>query len=368
MDNTDRVVTYINECREMGITILPPDVNESQRSFSVVEQRIRFGLAAVKNVGSGAVDSILEVREKDGKYKSLTDFCERVDLSRVNKRVAESLIKCGAFDFTGKPRAAMTKGLEAVFEIAQRTQKDRKSGQASIFGMLEAASPSSATADEQIPEIPEWDETELLKLEKEGIGFYITGHPLSKYLQTMKRSTTASTVSAFDCRDGDRVVIGGIVTAYRKKLTKKGDQMAFFRLEDLEGGIEVILVPQIFEKYNGLLEEDLAILVTGQLNIAEGEPPKLRAQTIKPIHLPQEEKKACLIEMRAVKLRRQTVSGLQQLLAKHHGDCPVVFKYIDSENNITCVRAGEKFAIQPSIQLAQQIEELTGRDSVYIPR
>ena len=368
MDNTDRVVTYINECREMGITILPPDVNESQRSFSVVDQKIRFGLAAVKNVGGGAVDSILEVRGKDGKYKGLKDFCERVDLSRVNKRVAESLIKCGAFDFTGKPRAAMTKGLEAVFEIAQRTQKDLKSGQASIFGMLEAASPSTASADDQIPDIPEWDETELLKLEKEGIGFYITGHPLSKYLQSMKRFTTASTVSAFDCRDGDRVVIGGIVTAYRKKLTKKGDQMAFFRLEDLEGGIEVILVPQIFEKYNNLLEEDLAILVTGQLNIAEGEPPKLRAQTVKPMHLPQEEKKQCLIEMRAVKLRQQTVSGLQQLLAKHHGDCPVVFKYIDSENNITCVRAGEKFAIQPSIQLAQQIEELIGRDSVYIPR
>ncbi|MCP4403602.1 MAG: hypothetical protein GY801_40640, partial [bacterium] len=274
---------------------------------------------------------------------------------------------CGAFDFTGKPRAAMVKGLEAVFEIAQRTQKDRQSGQANIFGMLEASSPSSASEDDRIPNIPEWEENEKLKIEKEGIGFYITGHPLGKYFQTMKRSTTTSTVSAFDCRDGDKVVIGGIVTTYRKKLTKKGDQMGFFRLEDLEGGIEIILVPQIFEKYNNLLEEDLPVLVTGHLNIAEGEPPKLRAQTVRPMHLPQEEKKQCLIEIRATKLRRQALDGLQQLLTEHQGTCPVVFKYIDSDNSITCVRAGEKFAVQPSLQLAQEIEELTGRDSVYIP-
>ncbi|PID56124.1 DNA polymerase III subunit alpha [candidate division KSB3 bacterium] len=368
MDNTDRVVTYINECREMGITILPPDVNESQHSFSVVDQKIRFGLAAVKNVGSGAVDSILDVRGSGGKYDGLKDFCERVDLSRVNKRVVESLISSGAFDFTGRPRAAMVKGLEKLFEIAQRTQKDRQSGQASIFGMLEAASSASSSGDDQIPDIPEWDEADKLKFEKEGIGFYITGHPLSKYLQSMKRSTTASTVSAFDCHDGDRVVMGGIVTAYRKKITKKGDQMAFFRLEDLEGGIEVILVPHIFEKYNKLLEEDLAILVTGQLNLAESDPPKLRARTVKPIHLPSHEDKHCLIDMQALKLRRRTLEGLQQLLSDHHGDCPVVFKYIDSDNKITCVRAGERFAIQPSIQLVQQIEELTGRDSVYVPR
>lgn len=366
MDNTDRVVKYINECRELGITILPPDVNEGYRSFSVVGENIRFGLAAVKNVGGGAIDSIIETRKNDGKYESLQDFCERVDLSKVNKRVIESLIKCGAFDFTDKTRAAMVEGLEQVFDIAQRTQKDRQSGQESIFGMLESSTNSSSQSNYRLPDIPEWDESEKLKLEKEGIGFYITGHPLSKYLSTMNKLTTASTTTVSEYRDGDQVVIGGIVTSYRKKLTKKGDQMGFFRLEDLEGALEVILVPQVFEKYNNLLEEDLPILVTGQLNVSEEELPKLRAQKMKPLALTASEGEECLIELRASRLHRQTVQDLQHLLLQYHGDCPVIFKYIDNDNMITRVRAGENFFIQPSPKLAQQIEEIVGRNSVFL--
>ncbi len=366
MDNTDRVVKYINECREMKIPILPPDVNESYRSFSVSGKSIRFGLAAVKNVGGGAIDSIIEVRGKDKKYESLQDFCERVDLSKVNKRVVESLIKCGAFDFTGSPRAAMAEGLEAVFDIAQKTQKDRQSGQSSIFGMLDTSNASSLS-DNQLPDVQEWEEAKKLKLEKEGIGFYITGHPLSKYLQQMKRLTTSSTTSASESRDGEQAIIGGIVTSYRKKLTKKGDMMAFFRLEDLEGALEVILVPQVFERYNNLLEEDLPVIVTGQLNVSEEELPKLRVQKIKPLDLTRTEETQCLIELRATTLRRQTVQKLQQLLSQHHGKCPVMLKYIDSDNSITCIRAGAKFFVQPSTQLEHEIRQLVGENGVFLP-
>jgi DNA polymerase-3 subunit alpha len=366
MDNTDRVVKYINECRDLGITILPPDVNESYRTFSVAGENVRFGLAAVKNVGGGAVDSIIETRKKDGKYQSLQDFCERVDLSKVNKRVVESLIKCGAFDFTEKHRSAMAEGLEQVFEIALRTQKDRQSGQVNIFGMLADNSPSSGPSGYQLPDIPEWDETEKLRLEKEGIGFYITGHPLEKYIHHLRKCTTASTSTILECQDGEYITIGGVVTSYRKKLTKKGDQMAFFRLEDLEGAIEIILVPQVFEKCNGFLEEDLAVQVKGQITGSEEELPKIRAQKIKPLALSMGEEKGCLIELRAARLRQQIMYEIQKLLLEHHGDCPVTFKYIDTDNNITRIRAGGKFSILPSEELAQRLEQLLGKDTIFI--
>ena len=363
MDNTDRVVKYINECRELGITILPPDVNESYRMFSVVDQKIRFGLAAVKNVGGAAIDSIIETRESDGKHESLQDFCERVDLSKVNKRVVESLIKCGAFDFTGNARAAMAAGLEKVFEIAQRNQKDRKTGQANIFGILESSSSSSEQAGYQLPNVAEWDESEKLKLEKQGIGFYITGHPLGKYTHSLKKFTTVTTTTVTECRDGEQITIGGIVTDYRKKLTKKGDQMAFFRLEDLEGAIEVILIPKVFEEYNGMLEEDLPILIKGRISVSEEELPKLRADKIRELDLPTSEEEHCLIELRATKLRRNSMTELQKVLLQHQGSCPVIFKYID-ENKITRIRAGEKFAVSPSKQLMQQVEALMGKNAV----
>lgn len=366
MDNTDRVVNYINECRELGITILPPDVNESYRTFSVLEDKIRFGLAAVKNVGSSAVDSIIETRKKDGKYQSLQGFCERVDLSKVNKRVVESLIKCGAFDFTGYARASMTEGLEQVYEIGQRTQKDRQSGQVSIFGMLEGTTASSSQAGYRLADIPEWDETEKLRLEKEGIGFYITGHPLEKYVHELKKFSTATTSTVFECRDGEHITIGGVITSYRKKLTKKGDQMAFFRLEDLEGAIEIILVPQVFEKYNGFLEEDLPVLVHGRITVSEEELPKIRAEKVKPLALTTSEEKGCLIELRTTRLRQQTMYELRKLLLEHHGDCPVIFKYIDNDNTITRIRAGEKFFILPSEDLTQRIEELIGKNTIFL--
>ncbi len=365
MDNTDRVVKYINECRELNIPILPPDVNESDKTFSVVGDKIRFGLAAVKNVGTGAIDSTIEIRGRNGKYNSLQDFCERVDLSRVNKRVVESLIKCGAFDFTGDSRASMTEGLNQVFEIAQRTQKDRQSGQESIFGILDNAATSSRKAIFQLPELAEWDESEKLRLEKESIGFYITGHPLEKYLPELRKFTTTTSSTVLECRDGEQIIIGGVVTSLRKKLTKKGEQMGFFRLEDLEGAIEVVLVPIVFQKYSQLLTEDLPVLIKGVVTVSEEELPKLRTDTIKPLSSTSSCEQ-CLIELRAAILRRQTIHQLQQVLLQHHGDCPVIFKYIDSDNTITRIKAGPRFTVLPSEQLKHQLEMLIGENSVFL--
>ena len=366
MDNTDRVAKYLNECRDLNIPILPPDVNESYRTFSVISEKIRFGMAAVKNVGGNAVDAIIETRQKKGNYQSLQDFCERVDLGKVNKRVAESLIKCGAFDFTGKTRAAMAKGLEPLFEIAQRTQKDRQSGQGNIFGFFGQTAATAGNATFQLPDEPEWDEAEKLRLEKEGIGFYITGHPLAKYLPELRKFSTVTTSTLAECRDGQQITIGGVVTVFRKKLTKKGEQMGFFRLEDLEGAIEVILVPTVFEKCSRILAEDLPVLIKGAVTVSEEELPKLRAETVRPLSLGTSAGEQCLIELRGAKLRKPAVLELQKVLLRHQGACPVIFKYIDSDNTITRVKAGARFTVLPSAQLKQQVEALLGENSVFL--
>ena len=366
MDNTDRVAKYLNECRDLNIPILPPDVNESYRTFSVISEKIRFGMAAVKNVGGNAVDAIIETRQKKGNYQSLQDFCERVDLGKVNKRVAESLIKCGAFDFTGKTRAAMAKGLEPLFEIAQRTQKDRQSGQGNIFGFFGQTAATAGNATFQLPDEPEWDEAEKLRLEKEGIGFYITGHPLAKYLPELRKFSTVTTSTLAECRDGQQITIGGVVTVFRKKLTKKGEQMGFFRLEDLEGAIEVILVPTVFEKCSRILAEDLPVLIKGAVTVSEEELPKLRAETVRPLSFGTSAGEQCLIELRGAKLRKPAVLELQKVLLRHQGACPVIFKYIDSDNTITRVKAGARFTVLPSAQLKQQVEALLGENSVFL--
>jgi DNA polymerase-3 subunit alpha len=358
----------------MHIPILPPDVDESYKNFSVVSDQssggdsIRFGLAAVKNVGGGAIDSIIEVREKDGKYEGLQNFCERVDLSKVNKRVVESLIKCGAFDFTGHPRAALVKAMEPIYEIAQKTQKDRQNGQSSIFGLLDAGNNGGSHSTYTIPDIAEWDEIERLRLEKEGIGIYITGHPLEKYAFELRKVTTSTTATILECRDGEYITVGGVVTSFRKKLTKKGDQMGFFRLEDLEGSVEVILVPKVYERYNQMLEEDLPVLIKGFISVSEEELPKLRADKLKPLALTTTDKQQCLIELRAAGLRRQTMIALQSVLSQNHGKCPVLFKYIDGENKITRIKAGSRFHVLPSDTLKHQIEQLVGPNSVFLPQ
>ncbi len=258
----------------------------------------------------------------------------------------------------------MAEGLEQVFELAQKTQKERQSGQSNIFGML-SKTPGGASAQFRLPNVKEWDDADKLKLEKEGIGFYVTGHPLEKYLFAIKQTATATTGDLAEYKDGAQVVVGGIVTEYRKKLTKKGDQMAFFRLEDLEGAIEVILIPQVFEEYNRMLREDLPVIVTGTLNVAEEELPKLRANKLRPVHDSAAAPEAqFLIELRAAKLKRRMMEQIQQLLLQHHGDCPVTFKYIGLDNDIKMIRAGEKFGVAPSAQLTAQIEDLLGKNSV----
>ncbi|MBW2539520.1 MAG: DNA polymerase III subunit alpha, partial [Deltaproteobacteria bacterium] len=223
MHSTDGVVKYIAECQSRDIPILPPDINESEMEFTVIGSKIRFGLVAVKNVGESAIESIIEAR-KEKTFDSLYEFCERVDLRKVNKRVVESLIKCGAFDSTGVYRSRLTASLEDVIDYAQRVQKERSDPQMGLFDMEEGKPEINFPP---LPGIDEWSEKQLLSFEKESLGFYITGHPLTRYKDLLSKFTNANTLSLQEREGGNGIRIGGLVRNTKIITTKKGDPMAF---------------------------------------------------------------------------------------------------------------------------------------------
>ena len=282
--DTDKIVKYIEECRTMGIEVLPPDVNESSSDFTVVGDKIRFGLVAVKNVGETAIQSILAARTGEGRFRDLFDFCERVDLRLVNKRVVEALIKCGAFDSLGARRAQLMAVLDKAMEAAASTQRDRARGQVSLLDVLSptgtARRPSPA-----MPDLPEWDRLQLLATEKETLGFYITGHPLAEHRGLLAKYATTPAEELSNLQDKATVRVGAIVTAVKEISTKSGDRMAFVTLEDLTGSVEAVVFPDVYRSSMLHLAKDSAVLVKGQVDLAEDGAAKLLVSEVRPLAL-----------------------------------------------------------------------------------
>ena len=268
MDSTDKVMKNIADCREQGIDVLPPDINSSGLSFTVVGTSMRFGLGAVKNVGGGAIEAILEAR-KDGKFTTLFDFCERVDLRRVNKRVIESLIKCGAFDSTGAARSALMEGLETASGYGQKIQEEKASAQVSLFGTEEVVR-GNGNGGLKLPVLAEWHDKEKLAFEKEALGFLITGHPLDRYLDDIKRLASCDIINLMDQTDGGEIRICGIVCALKEHVTKsKGEKMGFVTIEDLTGSVEVTVFSDVYAEAVSMLKSDDPLLITGKLEKSE---------------------------------------------------------------------------------------------------
>ncbi|MGH9961650.1 MAG: DNA polymerase III subunit alpha, partial [Pyrinomonadaceae bacterium] len=267
ISNTDKIVKYINECRDMGIKILPPDINMSQLHFSPAGADIRFGLAAIRNVGANAINSILEARQKNGKFKSIFEFCEQVDVRVVNKRVIESLIKAVALDSLGHRRSQLFAAVDKAIETAQKVQRDRELGQRGLFGLIAPLLQDSQTSPsgQDLPNTPEWQENLMLSYEKETLGLYISGHPLAKYAADLEGFCTATTESLLEMESGVEVSLGGILTTIKNLKTKKGDRMAVIALEDLSGALEAVIFPEPFQRYERLLKSDALLLVKGIL-------------------------------------------------------------------------------------------------------
>ena len=365
-DNTDKLVVYIDESNRMGIKILPPDVNESFAKFTIVSEGIRFGLAAVKNVGQGAIDSIIEARKKDGAFKSLYDFCERIDSRLVNRKVIESLIKCGAFDSFKLHRSQLMAILDQAMEVAGGIQKDRLKGQLSFFDAFEDQKAFKNTFQE-IPNIPEWPENQLLSYEKQMLGFYITKHPLARYEKLIKNYATCGTMELMNLHDGDQVFLGGIINKVKFTMTKKtGEKMAIVKLEDLNGIIEVLVFPSAFQRVGGLIRDDAIIFVKGRISLREQEP-KLIADDIVPLEeVKKKYTRAISINIVSAGLEKNTLDSVKGILSHYRGTIPVFLSIVTPDEKKIDIRASDDLRVKPDDKLVRDLEGLLGEGAVTL--
>jgi len=385
MMDTDGVVKFINEAKEMGISILPPDVNESQTYFNVVNGRIRFGLAAIKNVGENAVSSIIKAREKGEKFSDLFDFCRRVDLRTVNKRVLESLVKSGAFDSLGGHRAQLMNALDEAAEFGQMMQKARNSRQTSLFDYDEEVQSSQGNGqngDGQshqnpplgglshvMPQAEEWHESQLLQYEKEVIGFYITGHPLNRYESDLKLYTRHTTQDISSLPAKQEVKIGGLLKLDREIFTqKKGERMAFVTLEDIYGTVEVVLFPEIYKSAAELVSQEAPVLIKGQVEVKDQRTNILATEVI---HLDELRKKSVRelhLKLPLENFYAQDLQGLQHLFHDHQGRCRLFLHFLPEGEKELVFLAGPGIRVEPSEELIMEIEKRLGKGSVLLER
>jgi len=362
MNNTDKVIKNIAECRSMGINVLPPDVNVSELSFTVVDQNIRFGLAAVKNVGGKAAAEIIRVREIEGPYKSFFDLCCRLDLSKVNRRVLESLIKSGAFDGEGVARAQLFAAIDTAMENGQSASRDRVCGQQSLFTFAgeELAREDACYPDDATP----WSDKEQLTYERDVLGFYLSSHPLQRYVDELKRCTTSSVAELVNCENSAQMRVGGLLTAVRSKRTKNGKIMAFAVLEDLSGSVEVTLFEETFTKARDFIAVDEPLILEGRVEINDDH---TKAKMLVSEVFSLEEALSKVIEkVIMILLHEQAVPArlamLQDILQRHQGNCPAFMHILMPDYEV--VMALEKFPLQPSVDLVHEVNGLYGGSQV----
>ena len=361
MANTDKVVLYINECREHNIEVLPPDINESVQDFSVHEDRIRFGLAAVKNVGEAALSLIIKEREDNGRFRSLVDFCNRVHSASVNNRVIESLIKSGSFDSLGSKRSQLLAILPKAMDQAKAHQRDQQSGQMSLFSVA-AETNSSEVTEILLPDITEWEELEKLNFEKDTVGFYITGHPLDNNLTEIRTITDSDISNLENFNEGQPVRIGGLIRSCKQLKSKRGEPMAFVILEDILETVEVMVFPDTYASCYQLLNSSEPIIVKG--TVQKGDRGlKIIADAID--LLPDARQKyteAIHAKLEADTITRLRLEELKELLFNYHGTCPFSITLHFSGEGEVDVDINKDFAVKPCREMSISVTELFGYD------
>ncbi len=356
MGSTDSVVKFIGECRSHGVPVLPPDINQSGKTFTVSGDAIRFGLVAVKNVGESAIDAIIEARQ-NREFSSLFDFCERVDLKKVNKRVVESLIKCGAFDRFGAKRAQLITALEEALDYGQRVQKERLDPQMGLFDL--ADNPVSVNLP-SLPRIDEWDSKTLLSYEKEALGFYFSGHPLNRYEAVLEKYTNANAINIKDVQDGAVVRIGGLVQHIKSIKTKRGEPMAFVAVEDMHGSIEVTVFSRVYASVSEVLVADQPILVQGQVQ-KEEQTVRILAETIIAMDKAEETWTASIhLNLDMEQTDREALCRLHAILKRHPGTCRAYLHLISPDKTDSVVELPDALKLRVSPALNREIQGLFG--------
>ncbi|MBA3495905.1 MAG: hypothetical protein H0T86_02235 [Gemmatimonadales bacterium] len=368
--NTDKVVQYINEARELGLEVLPPDVNESGFKFTVVgEHRMRFGLGAIRNVGWGAIESIIAAR-RDAPFTALADFAERIDLRLCNKRVLESLIVAGACDGLGGHRKQLCEALDGVLGEAQLLQQEREAGQASLFGdatgMGEPA--LSGAKGQALPDVPPWSEAERLVKEKEVLGFFISGHPLERFREEVELFGTRTTATLGEWSE-HQVAVAAVVTGVKRQISKKtGKEYARLVLEDFHGTAEAIVFPDAWAKLNGTILPDAALLLTG------GYSDRDRGEDYAPFIV---EAARALPELKAsgavalsLRWRSPAAPGPDELRAAavlcsaHPGPTPLYIEWSDGNGESVRLRS-RRVRVAAEEDLVRALRDLLGADSVH---
>jgi DNA polymerase-3 subunit alpha len=366
--STDDVVKYINECREMGIAVEPPDINVSDANFTPHGAAIRFGLAAVKNVGGNAIVSIVAARKKLGRnFKSFYEFCEEVDLRLLNKRVLESFVKSGAMDCFGR-RAQLMQALDTAIEQAQKAQRDAESGQHGLFGVF--ADETAQEANDSLPNVPDWDEHTRLSAEKEILGFFITGHPMEKYKEKLGDLSALSTADICAMKKStakeENITTAGLISGLRVAKSRRGELWAQAALEDMSGKVELLVFPEAYRKLAEKVKLEVPVLIRGGVRIEEGANPKVTANEITPLD------EARVPLPRALRIRIPlgsaddgTVDALHALFNERKGEAKVLFD-VEREGDFMVVMEAEGYNVMPDRSFRGRVEELCGRGSVRV--
>ena len=357
------VVKYIKECQQRGIEVLPPGINEGYTEFSIRGSSIRFGLGAVKNVGEGAVESIVAAREADGPFQSIFDFCERVDLRAANRKCIESLIKCGAFDSLDGHRGQFLAALDMAMEAGQTIQKDRAAGQASLFDF----SDSFSTDARKMPDVPKLSDSEILAMEQEMLGFYVSGHPLVRYEGMIQEYTNASTATLNNHENGQPITIAGMITRVRYHTTKNNKRMAFASMEDLEGTVDLVIFSEALEKYSDAIQEGNIVWVKGGIGNGQvdRDTPSVRVDEILSIDKARERLTTSVhVHLSPNSVESSTLKSLKDIFSANEGDCALFLHFQTDRYKEVVVQANPDTEVAPTDELIAQVERIVGERSV----
>ncbi len=347
MRDTDKLSSYIQEARGMGLEILPPDVNLSDRHFAVREGRIVYGLLGIKNVGSSAVDEIVSEREKNGPYQGFVEFLERVDARMVNRKVLETLVLCGAFDSMGHGRATLADNLDRLNGAVAASKESTRYGQATLFDAMDAPAVQMVAADE-------WPRDKMLSDEKQNLGFYFSGHPLDEYREIIERHATLTTTRLESASAGKQYVLIGLVRGVREILTRKGQRMAFLEIEDMDGSAEVVVFSAVYEQAAELLEVDRAVAVMGKIDVSRGDPKLLADEIVEPGEIKKRRVSAVHARIDGEYLPEESLVELRDFLIDRPGNCMLYLHIASTTNGEIVIRAS------PQIGIAADDEVLAG--------
>jgi DNA polymerase-3 subunit alpha len=341
----------------MTINVLPPDINESLRNFSVAGDSIRFGLAAVKNVGVGAIDSIISVRSDGGNFSSFYGFISRVNLQKINKRVIESLIKCGSLDSMGHTRRQLMENYEKIMDVAIRYQKERMSGQTGLFDQFDT---EDLPQEIEMEKVDEWDHKQLLSFEKETLGFYITGHPLLRFVNSLNKVTNTDSEGIAEKKDRESVTFGGIVSDIREVTTKKKETMAYVTIEDMKGSVNVIVFTDLYRKAFSVLHGEEPVFIKGVLDVDEESVKVIASDAVLLADALENPFSSVHFMVDVAKSAEEDIESIKELLQKHKGEYDGYIHLIIPDKSETVIYLGKELKLNISDDIKREADNIFG--------